>query len=89
MRVTMEKIAGERENLLEKFKETRVSVSGSSANYIFFKAKKGLWKDCMDRGISIRDCGNYEGLGEGFYRIAVRTREENEKLLKTLHEIME
>lgn len=43
----------------------------------------------MDRGISIRDCGNYEGLGEGFYRIAVRTREENEKLLKTLHEIME
>ena len=89
VRVTMEKIAGEREYLLEKLKETGVSVYGFSANYIFFKAKKGLWKDCMDRGISIRDCGNYEGLGEGFYRIAVRTREENEKLLKTLHEIME
>ncbi len=55
MRVTMEKIAGEREYLLEKLKETGVFVYGSSANYIFFKAKKGLWKDCMDRGISIRD----------------------------------
>ncbi|MEY8427695.1 histidinol-phosphate transaminase [Lachnospiraceae bacterium 46-15] len=89
VRITMEKIAGEREYLLEKLKETGVSVCGSSANYIFFKAKKGLWKDCMDRGISIRDCGNYEGLGEGFYRIAVRTRGENDKLLKTLREIIE
>ena len=89
VRATMKKIAGEREYLLEKLKETGVLVYCSSANYIFFKANKGLWKECLDDGISIRDCGNYEGLDERFYRVAVRTRKENDRLLKTLREIME
>ena len=32
----------------------------------------------------IRNCGNYPGLKEGFYRVAVRTHEENEILIKAL-----
>ena len=35
----------------------------------------------------IRDCGNYVGLGEGFYRVAVKQPWENQKLLEALREV--
>ena len=38
-------------------------------------------------GILIRDCSNYHGLCKGWYRIAVRTHEENVKLIAALEEI--
>lgn len=41
----------------------------------------------LQRGIRIRECANYRGLGDGYYRIAVRTHEENEGLLRALDEI--
>ena len=33
------------------------------------------------QGVLIRDCANYSGLGPGYYRVAVRTGEENDRLL--------
>ena len=38
------------------------------------------------RGVAIRDCSNYPGLGEGWYRIAVRQREENDMLMAAIRE---
>ncbi len=55
---------------------------GSEANYIFFRGEKGLCEGCKTQGVLIRDCGNYPGLQEGFYRVAVRTRAENERLIE-------
>ena len=40
-----------------------------------------------DRGILIRNCENYRGLGKGWYRIAVRTHEENSSLVNALRDI--
>jgi histidinol-phosphate/aromatic aminotransferase/cobyric acid decarboxylase-like protein len=40
-----------------------------------------------EKGILIRDCSNYRGLGGGWYRIAVRTHEENEQLLAAMREV--
>ena len=40
---------------------------------------KGLYEKALEAGFLIRNCGNYRGLGEGYYRIAVRTKEENER----------
>ena len=34
--------------------------------------------------ILIRDCANFHGLGKQFFRIAVRTRAENKRLLSAL-----
>ena len=34
----------------------------------------------------LRDCSNLEGMPQGYYRIAVRSREENEKLMKVLEQ---
>lgn len=38
----------------------------------------------MEHGILIRDASNFEGLGEGFFRIAVQTPEEDDELLNAI-----
>ena len=40
-------------------------------------------------GILLRDCGNYPGLGPGWYRAAVRAREENAAFLAALKKVKE
>ena len=44
-------------------------------------------KAALDAGFLIRDCQNYEGLDSGYYRIAVRTQEENERLIVWLRKL--
>ena len=65
-------------------------VYGHAANFIFFRSGRMQEKNedlCMQlesRKIVIRDCCNYHGLEKGYYRIAVRTHEENRRLLEEL-----
>lgn len=40
------------------------------------------------RGILIRSCANYQGLGPDAYRVAVRTGAENARLLDALREVL-
>ena len=40
------------------------------------------------RGILVRDCGNFPGLEHGYIRVAVRTGEENARLVAALAEIL-
>lgn len=58
----------------------------SAANFIFFEGRKDLAEICLEQGILIRDCSSFAGLGEGYFRVCVRTRWENEKLLRVLTE---
>lgn len=60
----------------------------SSANYLLFFSERPLWEPLLDRGILIRDCGNYQGLGPGWYRVAVKRHEENQSLLSALTELL-
>lgn len=59
-------------------------VFDSQANYIFFRGPVGLVERAWKSKVLIRDCGNYRGLCEGYYRVAVRTHEENLMLLDAL-----
>ena len=56
------------------------------ANYLFFRARRTLDKRMREHGILIRSCSNFPGLGEGWFRIAVRTHEENEQLIRAMRE---
>ncbi|MDU4131407.1 MAG: threonine-phosphate decarboxylase, partial [Clostridium perfringens] len=47
-----------------------------------------LREELIRRGIIIRSCSNYIGLDNSFYRVAVRTREENKKLLEELSKVL-
>lgn len=87
VRRTREYLKQEKEYLLNGFQKLWIPVYGAAANYIFFRAGAGLYEQLRIRGILIRDCSNYKGLGAGYYRIAVRTHEENERLMKALREV--
>lgn len=59
------------------------------ANYLLFSGQKGLDEAMRKRGILIRNCDNYYGLGEGWFRIAVKKHEENQELIENLKCITE
>lgn len=82
-------IRTERQFLLDGLNRLGFETGASAANYIFFKGPEDLRERLMKEGILIRDCGNYEGLSRGYYRAAVRLREENEALLTALAKIKE
>ena len=63
------------------------AVLPGDANFLFFSGAPGLYEKLRERGVLIRDCANYRGLRPGDYRIAVRTRAENEDLLRAIEEV--
>ena len=71
----------------EEFRKLGIPIYDSQANYLFFEGPKDLWERCERRGILIRDCSNYTGLTKGYYRVAVKKHEENQRLLQILREI--
>lgn len=78
----------EQEYLREELQRLGLKVFASQANYVFFAGPKGLFEACVKLGILIRDCSNYVGLEPGYYRIAVKKQEENEKLIQTLRVVL-
>ena len=81
-------IQTERPWLKEKMEGFGFRVCPSKANYLLFHGPAGLHKRLKEKGIAIRDCGNYPGLGDGWYRVAVRQHEENGKLIAAIGEII-
>ena len=65
------------------------AVLPGDANFLFFSGAAGLYEKLREKGVLIRDCANYRGLRPGDYRIAVRTHEENEKLLRAVKEALD
>ena len=64
-------------------------VIPGKANYLLFCCEdKELGEKLRKRGILIRDCRNYAGLTEGWYRIAIRSAAENDRLIHTLGEVL-
>ena len=58
----------------------------SNTCFVMFKGPEGLYESLLKKGILIRDCSDYPGLFKGFYRIAVKTRKENEALIEAIKE---
>ncbi len=74
----------ERPLLKDALRQLGIAEVYGEANYLLFKGPVGLDEKMRKRGILIRNCDNYYGLGEGWYRIAVRTHEDNLKLLEEM-----
>lgn len=80
-------VCRERAWLMEQLSEIGITVFASNANFLMIKDGRPLAKELLKKGILIRDCSNYRGLSGGYYRIAVRRREENERLLAALVQV--
>ena len=79
----------ERQFLREGLMKMGYPVLDSQANYLFFEGPKGLAARLEKGGILIRDCSNYPGLADGYYRAAVRTHEENQILTEAVSQILQ
>lgn len=85
---TAEYVREERVRLRAELEKLGLRVFPSDANYLLFKGPIGLDSELMKQGIRIRSCANYEGLSCGFYRTAVKLKEENDTLIEAIKEIM-
>lgn len=81
-------IVEEKTRIEEKMTELGIEFVPTKANFILLHSEISLFKQLLEQGILIRDCENYRGLSKGWYRIAVRTKEENEMLLHALERVV-
>ena len=82
-------IEKEKEYLLYNLKDFGFLIYGSKANYIFFYCDEYKLKEkLLEKHILIRDCSNYKGLSKGYFRVAVKKHDENEKLINAFKDIL-
>ena len=84
LKTSIELIKEEREYLAGGLRDLGLRVIGSDVNFLLFKGPEDLCEKLRERGILLRNCDNFKGLGPGWYRIAVKLRDENEVLLKEI-----
>ena len=82
-------IFAERKHLVDSLSGMGFACTESNANFILVKSPvKDLYERLLEKEILIRDCSDYQGLEKGYYRIAVRPKEENDELIRQIHEII-
>ena len=82
-------IVNERSCLQRELEQMGFDVYPGAANYIFFYHRDGksFIEEMKKRGILVRDCANYQGLSNGYMRIAVRNRDENKIFIENAREV--
>lgn len=79
-----------RAGLRDGLEKLRLEVFPGEANYLLARLPDngpdaaGLTGALSKRGILIRDCSNFAGLDSCFIRVAVRTEEENRRLIEEM-----
>lgn len=57
-----------------------------AANFLLVRGPEGLPKRLARRGVLVRGCDPFLGLGPGYFRVAVRTNAENDRLVAEIRE---
>ena len=94
VRKTQELVKAEREFLFSQLKQfSWLTPFPSAANFLLVRIERKdlpatiLREKLMKKGILIRNCSNFVGLDERFFRIAVKEHAENLKLISVLQAI--
>lgn len=87
-------IARERGFLTSEISRLGFKVYPSDVNFILCRAETAdkallLENELIAEGIAIRNCWNFAGLGERYFRLAVRPHEENEALISAMERCVE
>lgn len=86
MRRRVAAIVSERDRITAAMTRLPLRLWASGANFVLFRPEipaAGLWRELVDRGILVRDCGSWPGLA-GCLRVTVGTPEENDAFLDAL-----
>lgn len=83
---TIRVIQQENAFMREELAKLPITLYQGVVNYLFFRAPGvvDLDKRLERHGIMIRNCSNYVNLGEEYFRVAVKSREDNLRLLAAL-----
>lgn len=81
-------IRAERPWMAAELEDLGLRVIPGEANYLLFQCITPIAVPLEKKGILLRECGNYHGLDRTWYRSAVRTREENQRLTLALREVL-
>ncbi|MHA1804405.1 MAG: pyridoxal phosphate-dependent aminotransferase [Promethearchaeota archaeon] len=79
-------------NFLNQYPDLKIYPSDS--NFFLINTRKmgitarSIKNALLQEGILIRDCSNYKGLDEFFFRISIKERESNEKLIMSLKNVL-
>ena len=89
MQQIIDYISGEREYLISRLKSFNLKVYEGQANYLLFKTpcSCNLYERCLENNLIIRKCESFKGLDAAYYRIAVRTHEENIRLIAVFEKL--
>lgn len=87
---TADYVAAESGRLKEILKSCGLKVYDGRANFLLFRAvgMDNLYEALLEENIIIRRCCNYVGLDTSYYRIAVRSRKENDCLAEALRRVL-
>lgn len=77
-------LTAQREYLISGLRALGYRVIDGQANFLLCRAGQNICKAMEQRGILLRPCANFDGLDDTWFRIAVRTQEENRILIQTL-----
>jgi threonine-phosphate decarboxylase len=59
-----------------------------AANFLLVRGPRGLAEELAHRGILVRGCEPFRGLGPGFFRVAVRGAGENKRLVQEVRTVL-
>jgi threonine-phosphate decarboxylase len=97
VRRTLTSVTAQRRWLSLALARLGMTVYPSAANFLLLRLPSSSGTSTRvrarlieDAGVVVRDCRSFEGLANGrFIRVAVRTRQENERLVRALESLLE
>ena len=78
----------QREYMVQRLSQMGLNVFPGEGNYLLLQGPDGLHPALKERGILVRSCGNYTGLGDSYVRIGIKQQEENDILLNAIREVL-
>ncbi|SFL13628.1 L-threonine O-3-phosphate decarboxylase /adenosylcobyric acid synthase (glutamine-hydrolysing) [Paenibacillus sp. 1_12] len=88
-------LAKERPWLIDQLQQLGLHVTPSDTNYLLFSLSglgltaKEMQQEMGQRGVLIRDASRFHGLDATYIRVAIRLREQNERLIAALQDSLE
>lgn len=79
-------VAQQRPIVRQGLEKLGLRVVPGEANFLLFQAPEELGERLERRGVILRSCANFPGLNAGWYRTAIRSSEENQRLLRAIEE---
>ncbi len=78
------RIVEERERVSRELKRIGFEVFPSDANFVLFRAEKGLFEKLLQNGVVVRSLSGLIGLEGEYIRMTIGKREENDRALEVL-----